>query len=148
MPLEIRAIRERRKVCTVELGEGAAIEMEYLPAKASSLDRETIAALATESAGKPAKEQRKALAALLCDVLIRWDVTQDGAPFPLAPDVMASELDDAFLGFCLAAIVQDANAGKVTGELLSLLGTVTISRPGAGKSSPDTKAAAFHPKRS
>ena len=143
MPLEIRAIRERTKTCTVRLGDGddAAIEIEYYPAKAGALDKDTIRELAEKSAGKSKREQTRELAALLCSIAIRWDVLSNGDPFPLDPDAMAGELDDVFLGVVLGLLYQDATEPKQNGELTSVLGISGYSPKAGAVGSPDAAKA-------
>lgn len=136
MPIEVRAIRERRKTVTVSLGEDASVVFDYFPAKAALIDADEIKRLAAESVGKPKREQRLILAHALCGITGGWDVTQDGEPFPLDADALAEAFDDAFLGFCIGSLVEDANTGKVSGELSSVLGTVSTSPTVAAASSP------------
>ena len=149
MPIEVRAIQERRQTCELPMGEAGSVRLEYRPVVAERvLTQDAMRALSEASAGQPEAEQRRAVADLFVSVVAVWDVTADGEPFPLDAARIASTFDGTFLGLCMAAIVQHLNAGKVSGELSSALGIVT-SLPMAGDgSSPATLMASSRPKSS
>jgi len=133
MPIEVSAIRDRRAVCTVELGPGASVVCEYRPLRIAEL---------IESGGvdmerpETLQESREAVAAQLVGILSAWDVTREGEPFPLESYEIADTFDIGFLNKCIAALFEHYAQGKVTGELLSAPGIGTTSPRAAAPSSP------------
>ena len=126
MPIEVRAIQERRQTCELEMGEAGSVRLEYRPVVAERvLTQDAMTALSEANAGKPEGEQRRAVADLFVSIVAAWDVTEDGQPFPLDAARIASTFDGTFLGLCMAVIIQHANAGKVNGEVSRTLGIVT-----------------------
>src|SRR5215469_3993842 len=132
MPIEVEAIRNRRAACTVTLGPGATVEIEYLPLQVAGFMERTesgeIAATDTLDA------TRTALARELADVATAWDVTSGGEPFPLDAEELAVTFDIGFLTKCLSALTEHYAQSKGSGELLSKPGTDTTS-PRAGAES-------------
>ena len=143
MPITVSAIKGRVASVTVPLGEGGSIVFDYYPAKVSMIDQRDLDRMTQEAAGKGRAEQRRMLAAFLCDLVAAWDVLRDDetTPFPLDVDEIAAYFDDAFLVSVILALISTVNAGKVPGELSSALGSVTSSRTDAAESSPETKKA-------
>lgn len=149
MPIDVRAIQERRQTCELPMGEAGSVRLEYWPVVAERvLTHDAMKALEEASAGKPDGEQRRALADLFLSVVTGWDVTADGEPFPLDAARIATTFDGTFLGLCLAAIIQHVNAGKVSGELSSALGIVTTPPKADDGSSPAIPKAQSRPKSS
>lgn len=123
MPLTPRAIADRRAACTFTYA-GEPVQITYYQGRITALSKEAIEAKQTELnalAERPEEEQRAALAAFVLDFLASWDVVEsvadDGTPGPLLPLDVATlaTLDPDFLGALLAAMIEDAKAGKATG---------------------------------
>jgi hypothetical protein len=134
MPIEVSAIRDRRAVCTVELGPDASVVFEYRPVRIAELiERGDVDPERPDTL----QESREAVAAQLVDITAAWDVTREGEPFPLDALEIADTFDIGFLTRCFAGLVEHYATGKTTGELLSKLGTATTSPRDGAESSPD-----------
>lgn len=133
MPIEVEAIRNRVATCTVEVSPGASVVFEYIPVR---LAEEIESGDLDVERPETVQDTREELARQLVAVTAAWDVTRDGEPFPLDADEIADTFDVGFLSKCTLAIAEHYLQGKVTGELLSKLGTVTTSPKVGAESSP------------
>lgn len=135
MPIEVEAIRNRRASCTVELGPGASVAIEYLPLQVSAfMERSENGEL---SASDTLAGSVASLARELEGIATAWDVTRGGEPFPLDAEELAETFDIGFLTKCLAAVTEHYAQSKSSGELLSTPGIATTLPKAGAESSPD-----------
>ena len=135
MPIEVEAIRNRRASCTVELGPGASVAIEYLPLQVAAFMARSESGDLSES--DTLAESVAALARELEGIATAWDVTRGGEPFPLEAEELAATFDIGFLSRCLGGITTHYAESKGSGELLSTPGTATISPKAGAESSPN-----------
>lgn len=144
---EIRAIHARVDACTFPYGE-ETVTLGYYPARVAHIQQADLEAMQTRAKAAGSEAAAEAvMAEFTHPLLASWDLTEEGAPYPLDVAHLIA-MGPHFMGACLAAVIEQVNTGKASGLPSNGPGIATTSPMGAGKSSPVTKGMASHRKPS
>lgn len=138
MPVELSELLNNERWIDVEV-MGVTIRVAYRPT-ATSLKRQAQIQKRMRELGREdidEEVQVREAATLFCEMISGWDLTEQGVPLPISPDVVAGRLPGVVVNTVMHAVGEDAQQQQLEKKASSATSGVGLPPGGKRASAPN-----------